>query len=122
MFHPWILCILLTRMSSPVSSYFICLSVLSVTEILSFSVHFSLSYFSLACLHLFLISLCSVLYSVLYLDIVFCLFFIMSRISSVIHYFFVYFSLVSQLLVLLKLLLMSATEFPFSLSFLLQFW
>lgn len=39
--------------------------------------------------HLFLISWCSVLYSLLYLGIGFCLVFIMSIISSVIHFFFI---------------------------------
>lgn len=63
-FHPWILCILLMSMFYPVILF---VSALSVILILPIS---ALKHSTFACLHLLLISLYHVPYSVPYLDIV----------------------------------------------------
>lgn len=61
---------------------FLWISAISMMVILSICARLSLSRSSFACLH-FLIGLGNVLYSALYLDIAWCLFFMMLRISHV---------------------------------------
>lgn len=90
------------------------LSASSVILILSIAAHFSLSHSSLAFLHLFHISLCSVLYSLPCFGMVFSLFHHVD--NSVCHTFillvFVYSSLEwFRLLVLLKLILKCPLQF-----------
>lgn len=81
------LCILLMR-SFFVPLILLCIHALSMLLILSLSMNFSLSHFSLAYLYLLLVSVFNDLYSFPFLGNVCCHFLVIFRISSVIYSFF----------------------------------
>lgn len=85
--------------------YFLCMSAMSMFCCVSIFAQFSLSHASFACLHFFLISLLNILYSLWFLGIICCLFFISYTISPTICFFiFVSFPLRWPLLLMSQVL------------------